>query len=246
MRRQDRRGRASHMAPYCRMRAPRFMTAQQTIKSKPRYWLAGAALAGLVGLTTDAQAELREIASADGWTAHAGLAKNGRPACRIGIIGAERSVFLHWIQGDDNLILALARRSWSIPRGLPVATVVQFDRRSDFVLHGHGGIPQKDYSTFAVKKPQTIRNFIEQFRTAGQMSIATSLAHEPAWTIKDMSGSDAIAAAFSDCIRARAARVPPWADERRVAAVAQARGRAEVARPAEGARSRQEEEARKR
>src|SRR5262245_10575463 len=161
--------------------------------------------------SSDAQARLEKITSAGGWTAHVGLSREGEQICSMGNVGAERSVFLYWARGDKRLTFGIYSRSWNIPRRMPIKVAVWFDDHPHFVLHGFGGVPiHKDGVLFVIKAPQTIRNFIDQFRTARQMHIGMNLGDERTWVIEDMNGSDTIAAAFSDCIRALTARVPPW------------------------------------
>ena len=141
---------------------------------------------------------------AAGWTAFAGLAKNGAQVCGIYEAGNDgRSFHIKSFDGQPDLIVQMFKPDWSIPRGTQIPAAIQFAGFSPWtaVAVGMGNMVE-----FKVP-PDRIRQFVLQFRTADQFRLTFLTGNEGSWT-GQLAGSGAAIEMLGKCVAERRGSQP--------------------------------------
>lgn len=163
-----------------------------------------------------AQAEVVVTSRSGSWSTLGGTADDGTRMCGVEVRGHDKRIMIKYFAGQHDLIVHLAKLSWSIPRGTRVPVEVSFDGHSPWVAVA-GGTSLPEMVEFNVK-PGSIKPFMEELRWATSMTVHFPAGSETDWSA-DMTGSNAAAMAWARCVVTTLPRTDapsqPFSDERR-------------------------------
>ena len=154
-------------------------------------------IAGLLLVTSAAQANVAPTATAGFWSAFEGVADGGIPVCGVGTHdNLGRMLLFKYFDKAPAITVQVTKEGWQIPSGTTVPVEMIIGNNPTWTANATGDGAFVAFSIFT----QTLDEFQREFRRAAFIRIRFAQGSEPEM-IESLAGSSAVDTEMTNCMR---------------------------------------------